>query len=105
MDASELVAMAREVIDSSPYLVLRPVDDAAGPRLSTVLFAHDGYRAFYRVCVPDTLHAVDAVIYDATVHVGHGRAVYLTGRSNDGAHRRLYFLPPDVWARHVSGAA
>ena len=105
MDASDLAALAREVIDSNPYLVLAPVDGGSGRGLSTVFYAHDGYRRAFRVCLPDTLHAADAVIYDATVHEGRGRAVYLTGRSTDDAARRLYLVPPDVWARHVGGAA
>ena len=50
-------------------------------------FGHDGYRDFYWVSRPDSLHsvnveqrpAVNAVIYDSSVQVGDGRAVYVTG--------------------------
>ena len=47
--APELAAMAREVIDSNPYLVLGTVDEDGVPRVSPVFFGQDGYRDFYWV--------------------------------------------------------
>ena len=139
--AEELAAMAREVIDGNRYLVLGTVDEAGHPRVSPVYFGHDGYRDFYWVSRPDSLHsvnveqrpAVNAVVYDSSVEVGDGRAVYVTGaarrvddteladrcevafRPHLGGRRfrpaelsgdgtlRLYLLSADVWEVHVNG--
>jgi len=140
--AAELAQMAREVVDSNPYLVLGTADENGVPRVTPVFFGHDGYRDFYWVSRPETNHSlhvsqrptVNAVIYDSTVHVGHGRAVYLTGRARQvtdaelaercqvafrplaGAHGfapeqlsgdaplRLYLLPVEVWELYVGYA-
>ena len=142
MDTTDLAAMAREVIDTNPYLVLGTVDEHGHPRVTPVFFGHDGYRDFYWVSRPDTTHSthvterptVTAVIYDSTVRVGHGRAVYLTGRAgrvpdaelddrcrvafrdlggarpfapaelSGSASLRLYLLPVDVWEMYVGYA-
>ncbi|GAA4307540.1 hypothetical protein GCM10023178_15940 [Actinomadura luteofluorescens] len=55
------------------------------PRLSPVYFTHAGYRTFYWVSSPDARHSgniaarpeVAIVIYDSTVEIGQGRAVYI----------------------------
>jgi hypothetical protein len=137
--AHELAKMAREVIDTNPYLVLGTADDSGFPRVTPVFFGHDGYRDFYWVSRPDAIHSlhvsqrptVNAVIYDSTVRVGHGRAVYLTGRARQVADAelpdrcrvafrplagargftpdqlsgdaalRLYLLPVEVWELYV----
>ena len=138
-DPTDLAAMARYVIDTNPYLVLGTVDADGAPRVSPVFFGVDEYRDFYWVSSPEATHsvnlerqpAVSAVIYDSTVRVGHGRAVYLTGRArrvpeaeladrcgvafreiaggrgfaprdlSGSATLRLYLLPADVWEVHV----
>ena len=89
MDDSDLVAQAREVIDTTPYLVLGTLDGDGTPRTSPVFFGVDEYRDFYWVSSPEAIHslnvaerpAVRAVIFDSTVRAGCGRAVYLTGRA------------------------
>jgi nitroimidazol reductase NimA-like FMN-containing flavoprotein (pyridoxamine 5'-phosphate oxidase superfamily) len=88
-DTADLVAMARDVIDTNPYLVLGTVDADGAPRVSPVFFGVDEYRDFYWVSSPEAVHSVNvaarpavrAVIFDSTVQVGHARAVYLTGRA------------------------
>jgi nitroimidazol reductase NimA-like FMN-containing flavoprotein (pyridoxamine 5'-phosphate oxidase superfamily) len=138
-EMTDLAAMAREVIDTNPYLVLGTVDADGRPRVSPVFFGVDDYRDFYWVSAPEAVHsmnveerpAVNAVVYDSTVQVGHGRAVYLTGRArrvadaelaqrcgvafrslaggrsftpdqlDSSADLRLYLLPVDVWEVHV----
>jgi pyridoxamine 5'-phosphate oxidase-like protein len=138
---ADLVATAREVIDTNRYLVLGTVGPDGAPRVSPVYYGVDDHRDFYWVSSPDALHslnveerpAVSAVIYDSTVQVGHGRAVYLTGRARrvpdaelaercDVAFRphlggrafgpedlsgagdlRLYLLPVEVWEVHLPG--
>ena len=140
-DWTDLAAMAREVIDGNRYLVLGTVGADGAPRVSPVYYGIDEYRDFYWVSSPEALHsvnveerpAVNAVIYDSSVQVGHGRAVYLTGRARrvaDGelaersavafrpamggrafspaelsgaADLRLYLLPVDVWEVHLAG--
>ena len=140
-DTADLAAMAREVIDTNRYLVLGTVGPEGAPRVSPVYYGVDEYRDFYWVSSPTALHsvnveerpAVNAVVYDSSVQVGHGRAVYLTGRARrvpDGelaarcevAFRtdlggraftpeelsgtgdlRLYLLPVEVWEVHLAG--
>lgn len=140
-EMADLAAMARDVIDSNRYLVLGTVGTDGGPRVSPVYYGVDEYRDFYWVSSPGALHsvnveerpAVNAVVFDSSVQVGHGRAVYLTGKARrvrDGelaarcevafrpdlggrafrpdelsgaADLRLYLLPVDVWEVHLPG--
>jgi hypothetical protein len=139
--ADQLEQLAREVIDSNRYLVLGTVEDAGHPRVSPVYFGHDGYRDFYWVSRSDSLHSVNleqrptvnAVVYDSSVQVGDGRAVYVTGKARrvsdaelpersavafrphlggrafapdeltGDATLRLYVLTAEVWEVHVGG--
>lgn len=110
-DTADLVAMAREVIDTNPYLVLGTVDADGFPRVTPVFFGVDGYRDFYWVSSPEAVHStnveerpeVRAVVFDSTVRVGHARAVYLTGRArrvpDDELPRRC-----QVAFREIAGA-
>lgn len=83
---NELVAEARDVIDTNRYLTLGTTEADHRPRVSPVWFTHVGYRAFYWVSSPDAQHsknitarsAVAIVIFDSTAPIGRGRAVYLT---------------------------
>jgi hypothetical protein len=140
-DRADLAAMAREVIDTNRYLVLGTVGADGAPRVSPVYYGVDDYRDCYWVSAPAALHSVNveerpsvnAVVYDSTVQVGHGRAVYLTGRArrvpggelavrcdvafrpdlgaralapddlSGAADLRLYLLPVDVWEVHLPG--
>jgi len=85
--SADLVAMARDVIDTNRYMVLGTVSPDGSPRVSPVYFTHHGYRDFYWVSGPGAQHsanvvarpAATAVIFDSTAAVGQGRAVYLTG--------------------------
>jgi hypothetical protein len=86
---SELDERARQVIDSNRYLVLGTTEPDGRPRLSPVYFIHTDYRDFWWVSAPDAHHsanlaarpAVALVIYDSTVPVGAGRAVYVTAEA------------------------
>ena len=83
----DLIAMAREVLDTNRYLTLGTVDPDGSPRVSPVYFVHHRYRTFYWVSSPDAHHSanlearpsVALVVFDSTVEVGGGRAVYATG--------------------------
>ncbi|MEV3919387.1 pyridoxamine 5'-phosphate oxidase family protein [Actinomadura coerulea] len=76
---------ARSVIDENRYMTLGTSEADHRPRLSPVYFTHAGYRTFYWVSSPDARHSgnvaarpeVAIVIYDTSVEIGQGRAVYV----------------------------
>ncbi|HWK28948.1 MAG TPA: pyridoxamine 5'-phosphate oxidase family protein [Solirubrobacter sp.] len=76
--------VARGLIDANPYLTLATADRDGRPWASPVWFAHDRYASFYWVSAPDSRHSrniaeraqVAIVIFDSTVPVGSGQAVY-----------------------------
>ncbi|GGT54657.1 MULTISPECIES: pyridoxamine 5'-phosphate oxidase family protein [Actinomadura] len=76
---------ARTVIDGNRYMTLGTSEADHRPRVSPVYFTHAGYRTFYWVSSPDARHSgniaarpeVAIVIYDSTVEIGQGRAVYI----------------------------
>lgn len=77
--------LARDLIDANAYLTLATADRDGRPWASPVWFAHDGYSTFYWVSAPDARHSrniaerprVGIVIFDSTVPVGSGQAVYV----------------------------
>ncbi|MFB9318068.1 pyridoxamine 5'-phosphate oxidase family protein [Cryptosporangium minutisporangium] len=83
--SGDLTALARAIVDTNLYLTLGTADSAGTPWVSPVCFVADRYRDFYWVSKTDALHsrnvavrpAVSIVIYDSTVPVYQGRAVYL----------------------------
>jgi pyridoxine/pyridoxamine 5'-phosphate oxidase len=87
-------AVARELIDSIQYLTLATADERGRPWASPVWFAHDGYVEFVWVSRPDARHSVNLaarpevsiVIFDSTVRMGTGQAVYVeaTAEQLDG---------------------
>ena len=87
--ATELAAMAREVVEANRYYVLGTAHPDGRPRVSPVYFTHHEYRAFYWVSSPDSQHShnlhadprVNAVVFDSSVPPAEIRAVYLTGRA------------------------
>ena len=85
MDAEELRALARRIIDSNLYMTLATADGGGRPWASPVYFAPADYREFLWVSVPEAQHSqniaarpeVGIVIFDSTVQPGTGRAVYV----------------------------
>ncbi|WP_407565024.1 pyridoxamine 5'-phosphate oxidase family protein [Streptomyces sp. 184] len=81
----DLAGMARGVIDANRYMTLGTAEPDGGPRVSPVFFSHAGYRTFYWVSSPLARHSaniaarpgVEFVVYDSSVPVGAGRAVYV----------------------------
>ena len=75
-------------------MVLGTADPAGRPWVSPVYFAHTEYREFLWVSKPEARHsrnleerdAVSLVIFDSTVPISSGRAVYVsaTARRLDG---------------------
>jgi hypothetical protein len=85
----ELADRARQVIDTNRYMALGTTEADHRPRVSPVYFTHDRYRDFYWVSSPEARHSVNVaarpdvaiVIFDSTVPVGGGKAVYVTARA------------------------
>jgi nitroimidazol reductase NimA-like FMN-containing flavoprotein (pyridoxamine 5'-phosphate oxidase superfamily) len=109
----DLAGMARNVIDTNRYMVLGTTEPDGRPRVSPVYFTHDGYRDFYWVSGPSAHHSenvrtrgdVAIVIYDSTVGVGAGRAVYLTARAHEVPDDELEARAALAWATIPPGGA
>jgi pyridoxine/pyridoxamine 5'-phosphate oxidase len=78
-------AVARELIDSLQYMTLATSDESGRPWASPVWFAHADYARFLWVSKPDARHSRNLatrpeaaiVIFDSTVPMGTGQAVYV----------------------------
>lgn len=78
-------AELRAIVDANAYMTLATADAEGVPWASPVWFAHEGYTEFLWVSRPDARHSrniavrpeVGVVIFDSTVPIGHGRAVYM----------------------------
>jgi nitroimidazol reductase NimA-like FMN-containing flavoprotein (pyridoxamine 5'-phosphate oxidase superfamily) len=85
--ATELTAMAHDVIAANRYFVLGTAHADGHPRVSPVYFNHHEHRAFYWVSSPESQHSrnlaadarLNAVVFDSSVPPPETRAVYLTG--------------------------
>ena len=93
--APDLNEMARRVISGNHYMVLATVDPGGAPRVSPVYYTPARYTDLYWVSSPEAQHSrnvaerpdVQIVIFDSSVPVGAGEAVYLAataGRIEDG---------------------
>ena len=80
-----LVAMARRIIDDNRYVTLGTADGDGNPWLTPVFFTPVDDREIYWVSSPDSTHSrnlavrpqVRMVVFDSTVPVGRGEAVYM----------------------------
>jgi hypothetical protein len=80
-------AEAREIIDANLYMVVATSDLSGQPWASPVYFAHRDYRDYFWISQPDATHSVNLrdrrevgiVIFDSTVKINTGRAVYIGG--------------------------
>jgi hypothetical protein len=79
-------AIAREILDAIPFVVLATADADGTPWASPVWFAHEGYREIFWVSAPDTRHSrnvaarprIAMVAFDSTVVPNTGQAVYMS---------------------------
>ena len=79
-------AIARAIIDANRYMVLGTADEAGLPWVTPVWFAPNGYREFLWVSDPERRHSwnlavrpqVSIVIFDSTVPISTGQAVYMS---------------------------
>jgi nitroimidazol reductase NimA-like FMN-containing flavoprotein (pyridoxamine 5'-phosphate oxidase superfamily) len=89
MDAAERETMARAIIDGNGYLTLATADADGLPWASPVWYAPASYREFFWVSKPGARHSqniavrpeVGIVIFDSTVPMSTGKAVYLAARA------------------------
>jgi nitroimidazol reductase NimA-like FMN-containing flavoprotein (pyridoxamine 5'-phosphate oxidase superfamily) len=85
MDLSEREAMAKAIVDANSYLTLGTADAVGTPWASPVWYAHASYREYFWVSRPGARHSqniavrpeVGIVIFDSTVPIGTGKAVYM----------------------------
>ena len=84
-------------MDANLYLVLGTADEAGSPWVSPVYFAHVGYRDLLWVSRPERNHslnltvrdAVSIVIFDSSVPIGAGQAVYMSATAREVAEHEL----------------
>jgi pyridoxamine 5'-phosphate oxidase-like protein len=81
------LAAAKELIDSSLYMVVATSDPSGQPWASPVFFAHSAYRNFFWVSEPNATHSlnlrerreVGIVIFDSSAPLGTDQGVYVSG--------------------------
>ena len=89
--------VAREIIDANRYMTLATAGGDGRPWATPVWYAHRGYNDLYWASRPGARHSrnlaarpeVGIVIFDSTVPVGDGQAVYVEALAEelDGAER------------------
>ena len=93
----DIDAAARRIVDANRYVTLGTADASGRPWVSPVWYAKDGYGAFLWVSRPGTRHSlnlaerpeISAVIFDSTVPIGTGAAVYMSGSAKELADTEL----------------
>ncbi len=89
--AGEPAAKARAIVDASLYMVLATADEAGHPWASPVYYAPLEYRDLLWVSRPERRHsqnlvvrdAVSIVIFDSSVPIDSGQAVYMSGTARE----------------------
>ena len=89
MDAEELEAAARGIVDAGRYMTLGTADADGRPWVSPVWYAYEDARAFLWVSDPGTRHSgnvavrpdVSLVIFDSHAELGAGRGLYVRARA------------------------
>jgi hypothetical protein len=91
MDVAELETMARAIVDGNSYMTLGTADADGLPWASPVWCARASYREFLWLSKPGARHSqniavrpeVGIVIFDSTVPIGTGKAVYMAARAEE----------------------
>ena len=81
------VAIGREIVDRSLYMVIATADSSGQPWATPVYFASSGYREFFWISQPDATHSINLrdrrevgiVIFDSSVPINTGQGVYVLG--------------------------
>jgi nitroimidazol reductase NimA-like FMN-containing flavoprotein (pyridoxamine 5'-phosphate oxidase superfamily) len=90
-DERDPAAVARAIIDANLYMVLGTADQGGRPWVSPVYYAPARYREFFWVSAPDTTHSrnlatrpeLSIVIFDSSVPISTGQAVYLSATARE----------------------
>jgi Pyridoxamine 5'-phosphate oxidase len=93
----EIDEAARRIVDANRYMTLGTADASGRPWVSPVWFAKEGYGAFLWVSRPGARHSlnlaerpeISVVIFDSTVPIGTGVAVYMSGSAKELAGAEL----------------
>ena len=91
LDLAEREAMAKAIVDGNSYLTLGTADADGLPWASPVWYAPASYREFFWVSKPGARHSqniavrpeVGIVIFDSTVPISTGKAVYMAARAEE----------------------
>ena len=86
---AEREAMARAIVDGNSYMTLGTADAAGVPWASPVWYAPASNGEFFWVSKPGARHSqniaeraeIAIVIFDSTVPIGNGKAVYMAARA------------------------
>ena len=89
MDLAEREAMARAIVDGNSYMTLGTADGDGRPWASPVWYAPASYREYFWISKPGARHSqnitvrpeVGIVIFDSTVPISTGKAVYMAARA------------------------
>ena len=103
MEIAEREAMARTIVDNNSYMTLSTADADGLPWASPVWYATESYRQFFWVSKPGARHSrnivvrpeVGIVIFDSTVPISTGKAVYMAARAEEVT------AAPEIERRHV----
>jgi Pyridoxamine 5'-phosphate oxidase len=87
----DIDVVARRIVDANRYMTLGTADASGRPWVSPVWYAKEGYGAFLWVSRPGTRHSlnlaerpeISVVIFDSTVPIGTGVAVYMSGSAKE----------------------
>jgi uncharacterized protein YhbP (UPF0306 family) len=83
--------IARAIIDSNLYMTLGTADRGGTPWATPVYYAHEDYTQFFWVSQRDARHSaniadrpeVGIVIFDSTIPINTGQAVYMAARASE----------------------
>jgi len=89
--ADELEQLGRAIVDANLYMVLGTADEAGRPWVSPVYFVSDAYCELLWVSSPEARHSrnlearpdVSIVVFDSSVPIGTGRAVYMSALARE----------------------
>jgi nitroimidazol reductase NimA-like FMN-containing flavoprotein (pyridoxamine 5'-phosphate oxidase superfamily) len=87
MDATELEAAARAIVDTGRYMTLGTADADGRPWVTPVWYAHEDARTFLWVSDPGTRHSINLagrpevslVIFDSHAGLNEGSGVFVRG--------------------------
>jgi len=96
-DDADLVAIGRAIVDVNLYMALATADEEGRPWVIPVYFAPLGYRNLLWVSRPERRHSrniavrdtVSIAIFDSSVPIGTGQAVYMSATAREVAADHL----------------